>query len=486
MNSDHARSLILHGKSLLLVGAVCALAAGCVRYHPKPISPIETAARLDARRLSDEDLRRFIETNRAEFATEWPRKTWGLEQLTLAALYYQPAIALARADWRTASAAIETARGRPNPTVTAGPGYNFNAKGATPWLPFASLDWPIETAGKRGRRIEQARFNSDAALLNLLNAAWKARSQVRAALLDGTSARLRERSLDEQVQLQEQTLVFLEQRRKAGAMSAAELTPARLALQKLRLDRTDARRQNSEARARLAEALGVPGAALDEIELKFDMTNDSGAGEKLSATEARQRALTSRVDVLQAMSEYAASEAGLHLETAKQYPDVHLNPGYQLDDGKNKAAFGVSVELPVLNRNQGPIGEAKARRAAAAARIEAIQAGVIADVDRATATFRVAETSLSEAEQFVAVQRKQVEAIEQQYKAGGADRVDLLAAQLDLAASEAAVLDGQTKRQQAVGALEDALQRPLDGFEPKVSALTQSADEHDKNERSKR
>jgi outer membrane protein TolC len=251
----------------------------------------------------------------------------------------------------------------------------------------------------------------------------------------------------------------------------------RLALQKLRLDRADARRQSAEARSRLAEAVGVPVAALEGVGLEFDLTKvDGGSGELLNA-EARQRALASRVEVLQAISEYAAAEAGLHLETAKQYPDVHLNPGYQLDDGKNKAAFGVSVELPVLNQNQGPIGEAKARRAAAAARIEATQAGVIADVDRATATFRVAEMSVNEAEQFMAVQRKQVETVEQQYKAGGADRVDLLAAQLDLAASEAAVLDGQTKRQQAVGALEDALQRPLDGFEPKVSALTQNGDE---------
>jgi outer membrane protein TolC len=35
--------------------------------------------------------------------------------------------------------------------------------------------------------------------------------------------------------------------------------------------------------------------------------------------------------VLAALADYAASEAALRLEIAKQYPDIHLNPGYQLD-----------------------------------------------------------------------------------------------------------------------------------------------------------
>jgi outer membrane protein TolC len=458
-------------RQLVLLIFVALPLAGCVQYHSKPVSLDKMGAGLEARTLSDERLRRFMETNRPGSTANWPLSKWGVEELTLAALYYHPSIKLARADWVSARAATATARERPNPTLTAGPGYNFSATDATPWLPFASLDWPIETAGKRGRRIEQARYNSDAALLNLVKAAWQARSRVRAALLDGASATLRERALNRQVELQQQTLEFLEKRRAAGAMSAAELTPARLALQKLRLDRTDARRLNAEARAQLAEAVGVPVAAFDAVELEFDVAKTWPGGPELLAEEARRRALSSRADVLEALTEYQASEAALHLEIAKQYPDVHFVPGYQLDDGQHKATFGASVELPILNQNQGPIAEATAKRESAAARVEAAQAGVIADVDRAAAVFRVAEASMTEAQQFVAVQRKQAESVEHLYKAGGADRVDILAAQLDLAASEAALLDGQTRTQQAIGALEDAVQQPLDGFEPKLSVL---------------
>ena len=58
-------------------------------------------------------------------------------------------------------------------------------------------------------------------------------------------------------------------------------------------------------------------------------------------------------------------------------------------------------------------------------------------------------------------QRKQQESVEQQRQAGAADRLDLLATQLELATSELVVEDGQTKLHQALGALEDAVQRPL-------------------------
>jgi len=51
--------------------------------------------------------------------------------------------------------------------------------------------------------------------------------------------------------------------------------------------------------------------------------------------------------------------------------------------------------------------------------------------------------------------------VEQQFKAGAADRLDVIAARLELSKSEQAVEDGQTRLQQAIGALDDAVQRPL-------------------------
>ena len=52
--------------------------------------------------------------------------------LTLAAFYYHPDMEVARAEWDVARAAIQTAGGRPNPTLNVTPGLNFSHVNAAP------------------------------------------------------------------------------------------------------------------------------------------------------------------------------------------------------------------------------------------------------------------------------------------------------------------------------------------------------------------
>ena len=86
----------------------------------------------------------------------------------------------------------------------------------------------------------------------------------------------------------------------------------------------------------------------------------------LTEPEVRRQALLNRADVRGALAEYAASQSALQLEIANQYPDVHLGPGYGWNTGNagdNEWTLGVTLDLPVLNHNQGPVAEAKAKRA---------------------------------------------------------------------------------------------------------------------------
>ena len=181
----------------------------------------------------------------------------------------------------------------------------------------------------------------------------------------------------------------------------------------------------------------------------------------MTSAEARRAALQSRPDILAALAEYEATQAALQLEIAKQYPDVHLQPGYQFDQGDNKWSLGLTVELPVLSQNQGPIAEATARRQEAAARFNALQAKVLAEIDRAVAVFWLSETNAAALRALAGEQAKRSEAVAAQLKAGAADQLDLLNAQLESAAAELVQLEGQIKLQQALVALEDAVQRPL-------------------------
>ena len=448
-------------KLTALVFALLLLVGGCARFHSRPISPATNAAELEKRSLADPALRSFLETNLHQRFPNWPPATWDFETLAGAALYFNPDLAVARAQWLIAQGSEKTAAQRPNPTLSVTPQYSANVSQPSPWLVTANLDVPVETAGKRGYRRAQAAHLANAARLNIATSAWRVRGAVRAALLDVVAAGLRAEGLEKQLAVQEQIISRTEQQRQAGALSDSEALPFRLALTKARLELADAQRIRAEAQARLAEAIGVPLSALDQVKIDLDLGHQPVSG--LTSSEARRTALQSRADILGALEEYNASQSALQLEIAKQYPDIHLQPGYEYDQGNNKwAVVGFSLELPLLNQNQGPIAEAKARREEAAAKFNALQAKVLAEIDRAVRVYRSAETNVSTLKTLAEVQARRTESISAQIKAGASDELELLNAQFEAASTSLLELDGQIKMQQALGTLEDAIQRPFE------------------------
>ena len=312
-------------KRLSFLGAVL-LAAGCARFDPRPLSPATNADRLESRSLTNAALRAFVEQNLHEPFPDWPAKEWNLESLTWAAFYYHPSLELARAQWAVARGGEVTAAQHPNPVITVSPSYNTTTLTPSPWLTIATLDVPIETAGKRGHRRRHAASMAEAARLNIAATAYKVRSDVRTALVDVIGAEARNTLIQEQLQVQQEIVHRLEQQAQAGAVSPSDSLPMRLALDKARLDSADSQRLATEARSRLAESLGVPLEALQGVGLRFDL-NAAAAPEDLTSTMIRRLALLSRPDILTALAEYHATESALRLEIARQYPDVHLQPG---------------------------------------------------------------------------------------------------------------------------------------------------------------
>lgn len=436
--------------------------AGCARFHPKPISPAETAAILESRSLTNTVLKTFLEKNLHREFVNLPAEKWDVEMLTLAAFYYHPSLDVARAQWRVTQAGVKTAGGRPNPTLTVTPGYNTTfVSGVTPWFPAVNLDIPIETAGKRGKRISVAEQLSESARLNIATTAWQVRSGVRAKLLNFAVVQRREALLKKQVATQEQLVKLFGQKIEAGDLAGWVLSSARTALTKARLDLTDAQSQFAEARVNLAEAIGVPAGALDAVQFSFELRGAPDTVKNLTLAGVQRQALLSRTDILGALAEYAAAEATLRLEIAKQYPDVHLNPGYQFDQGADKWSLGIGVDLPVFNHNQGPIAEAEARRGEVAARFNELQARVMTAIERALSVFRVSESNSALLQSLADDQEKQRASIEAQFKSGELERGNLLNAELESLTSQMVGLDGQFKLQQAIGNLEEALQSPI-------------------------
>jgi len=434
---------------------IIALLAGCARFQPMPISVEKTAADFDARSLANEDMHVFLETNRV--IAEWPVQRWDLNALTFVAFYYQPSLTEARSQLASVRAAEITAGERPNPSLIASPTYDTTT--SPPWIPGVSFDIPLETAGKRGKRIKQAVFTSEAAKWDFVTTEWQVRSKVRAALLNLRMARENEALLARAELAQSNVVRLLQGQLNAGGVSGFEVTQARVAAETTQLSRQDAIGQLRQGRVQLASALGLPAHALDGIEFDF------GALEKLpmelTAPEIRREAVLHRADIRSALASYAASQAALQLEIAKQYPDVHLNPGYELDQTDNKWTLGLTVDLPVLNQNQGAIAEAKAKRAQAAAHFLAVQANAISEIDLALAGYDAALQKSAIAKNLLADLQKQLDSVRSQAKLGEADALALANAEASYCTGAQNELDALAKAQQALGELEDAVQSPL-------------------------
>jgi len=438
---------------------VALLLVGCVHFKPQPLSPAKITSDFAARSLDNPELEEFLERNLNDECPAWPLPSWDLTNLVLAAFFYHPDLDVARATWAVAQAGKQTAGERPNPTVGVSPAYNTTTTIPSPWVVTATLDIPIETAGKRGYRLAQATQLSEAARLNLASVAWAVRSRVRQRLLDLYSAHEMESLLKEQQSLQTENLRLLESQYQAGAISAFELTQARMAADSTRIALRDAEQQSAESRVQLADGLGVPVGALEGVPLSFAGLNELPT--ELPSSEVRRLALLGRADILAAVAQYAASQSALQIEIAKQYPDVHLGPGYEFDQGDNKWSLGLSVTLPVLSQNQGPIAEAAAKRAESAALFNALQAHVLADIDRAVAGYRVALKKIGDTDALRTNLLKQEKAAQAMLEAGEISKADLAGLRLQLSASALARRDALTKSQQALGLLEDALQRPF-------------------------
>ncbi len=432
--------------------ACLGLLAGCVRYHAHPILPGIEADDFSRRRLDSPELRTLAA--RSLPATAPGATSWDLDRFTLAALYYHPDLLVARARLATSEAAARTARQLPNPTITILGGPSAQDIGY-------SLTLLFETFGKRGYRIAQAEKLSAAARWNVAGAAWQIRSNLRSALLAYWSTRNRLALARRRSSAQQQLETLQQQQLEQGAISSTDLALQRVARAQTDLAVSDLERQQAENRVALAVAIAVPVEALEAIPVDLSVFDRPPSIPQLGpGTAVRRQALTSRADLEELLAAYAASEAALHGEIARQYPSLTISPAYNYDF-RNRFEINPSVELPVFNQNQGPIAEAEARRREAAARFLALQAQVIGQIERADASYRAATGTLAKADRLAGRERQRLHQAQRSFEAGAADRPTLVTAEAEAVTVAALRFDAVAQQRQAVGLLEDSLQQPL-------------------------
>ena len=388
---------------------------GCATYHPRPISPQGNLSAFEGRTLENPILRKFMEENLQRKIRPWPSTSWDFPMLTLAAFYYSPDLDAARARWQVTEAGKITAGERPNPSISVRPGGISNPS-ASPFLFAIVPNIPIETAGKRGYRLARAGHRARAAYLDIETAVWQVRSRLRASLLDLHFSLETAAVLERQVEVQSELTQLLSVLLANGEIPRPEFTRAQISLDRGRLKWVDVQRQIADNRARLAAALGVPVRALQQAKISYGFLKRFPKAP--SSSELRQKALLNRPDILSVLASYEAAQSALQLEIAKQYPDVNLGPGYSFDDSENKWTFGVSLTLPLLNQNQGPIAQARARRKQAAAAFTVLQAKIIEELDRSEAGYREMLLKLKTAEALDAAAKTQLNSARRAFKEG--------------------------------------------------------------------
>jgi outer membrane protein TolC len=449
------------------------LFSGCATYKAAPLSPSHAERNFEARSLLKAELCDYLRANSGARLSSCHPRRWDLAALTLVAFFYSPDLAVAQAKLDVARTAIITAGQRPNPSFGLGPAYTASAAPSfAPWaIGAAELNFPIETAGKRGYRIAQAERLADAAALGVSETAWRVRSAVRTALLNHLLAQQEYDLAGAYESASESTAQLLQERVSAGAASAPELNFALANLAAARLKAAQAQSRVPDTLNTLAAALGVPADALQGIKFAWPDLEHPAYEASLTPARVRELALPNRMDLRRTLTEYAAADEALKLEIARQYPDINLGGGYSWEVGENIFQLLPVITLPLMNQNQGPIAEARTKRTQVAAEFTALQESVIAQANGALIRYRGALDAFAQASSSAVFSEKRLGAMQRAAALGDIDSLTLTTAQLETVLAEQTKLNALADAQATLGALEDAVRRPLEGDDLKSFIL---------------
>lgn len=289
-----------------------------------------------------------------------------------------------REDARAAEALVDQARLRPNPEVSleaenvAGTGV-FSGLRSSEYTLSAGL--PLELGGKRRARIGAAQAELNVAQLRGQLAEATLGFMVRERYVTAVAANARV-VLAQDILDRNRELV-----RIAGALVEAGREPPLRALR--------ARAALAEAEAELKAAQADALAARFALGALWSTEAPPQVGATFPDIQPPHELLASYsgLDPRIASAERAAAEADIARQRSMGIPDTTVSAGVRRFEESNDQAFvvGVSIPLPVLNRNQGNVAAAQARARAAGAREAVALADYRQEVAKARADYLAAQ-----------------------------------------------------------------------------------------------
>lgn len=391
-------------------------------------------------------------------------ETWGLPELTLAGLYLHPDLDIARAQLQAAETAQRSAGLPRSPKISGLVEHHSKADGISPWSIGIGLEIPIRTGARQAALQDHSAALTEAVRMEIGAITWRVRSRLRAALIEHLTAEAHLALLQRELDLRGDAMRIVEARLTVGAASRGEANDSRLQLGSAGMARSAGIAAIDKTLAVLAAAIGLSPEALASVRLNTAAI--APPAERLPADDIQRAAMLNRIDLRVGLARYAATESRLRLEIARQVPEITLGPGFFFDQGDRVWSLGASLLLALFDRNEGPIAEAEAQREVEGRRFLALQARAIGEQAAALQAYRNALLQLENARAAECAVAEQVSTAERRVTAGHDDRLDLVRRRLELVLAGKVLLAARFETQRALGALEDAVQQPLDGSAP--------------------
>lgn len=241
---------------------------------------------------------------------------------------------------------------KPNPELgvevenVGGTGPLSSFGGAETTIALSQL---IEMGDKRKKRTRLASLEKKLAGWDYEARRLDVFTEVNNAFIGVLAAQKRLVLTQELLRLSEELLDTVTKRVIAGKDSPLEKTKAAVALSNIEIQHQQAGEKLKFARKQLASTWGSSNTEFDSAAGKFDSFSPIPPIEDLKGL------IKDNPDIARWTSEIDKSRASLELEKSKAIPDVTLSGGVRrlskTDD--NAIVFGVSMPLPVSDRNQG-------------------------------------------------------------------------------------------------------------------------------------
>ena len=304
------------------------------------------------------------------------------------------------------------------------------------------LSQKLDLTGQRGARRASALGEAEAARSRLLRERELLRADVRSTWVDVVAAQQRVTFADELGRVTTSTRDAVAAQVKAGKVSPIELTRVEVAAAALQRRAQIVRLSLGAARQRLANLQGLAspdfGALPDVVPEALPLPTED---------DVRQR-VPSSLWVHEAEARTKASEASLRAAKAARLSGVTVSVGQTQFERAGESAWqmGVSVPLPLFDRNQGAVQAAEARVRQARAQTETTSQGLRTELEVLYPQVRTLEQQLNTFRQSVLPASEEAfSAVNKGYRFGKFGLLDVLDAQRALIDTRFDYLDTLTE-----------------------------------------